>query len=386
MSNLLQGSTGVSRKFAGRGKSAFTLVELLVVIAIIGVLVALLLPAVQAAREAARRSQCQNNLKQIGLGWINHESTHKSFPSAGWGAAWTADPNRGYGKRQPGSWVYNILAFVEQPALRQLGSGAAVGSTNFRDASIKLHQTPISLFHCPTRREPKLYPANMPGMKSVFSFLPAIAQSDGVAKTDYAANAGDSFYTATSSEEGDIMPQPGNYDEAEGGGRIPSPFPAFEGRCEDPTHKNFQTGVSYALSEISIKRIEDGTSNTYMVGEKWVATDAYEGTAGTSATPGFSWGENQSMYNGYEWDQHRGAWPLNGRRGTSAGAIEAYQPAQDQGGVGAPSPEVKFGSAHAGGFNMVFCDGSVRTLGYDIDHITHSRLASRLDAEPVKLP
>src|SRR5687767_12175748 len=91
-----------------RRVSGFTLVELLVVIAIIGILIALLLPAVQAARESARRSQCANNLKQVGLGVLNYETTHKVFPAA---TTRVADPNQWM--HAPTWWVF-IMPYVEQ--------------------------------------------------------------------------------------------------------------------------------------------------------------------------------------------------------------------------------------------------------------------------------
>ena len=119
----------------------FTLIELLVVIAIIAILIALLLPAVQQAREAARRTQCKNNLKQIGLACLNFESTQKHFPSGGWNFYWAPDPDRGYGPDQPGSWIYNILGFVEKANLRSLGSGIDHRTAAYHNAQIQLCQT-----------------------------------------------------------------------------------------------------------------------------------------------------------------------------------------------------------------------------------------------------
>ena len=102
---------GDRRRLAG-----FTLVELLVVIAIIGILVALLLPAIQAARESARRTQCVNNLRQIGVGCLNFESAYKNFPTAGGAVEQFIDPNEqvkaSYGY-EGASWMYQILPYIE---------------------------------------------------------------------------------------------------------------------------------------------------------------------------------------------------------------------------------------------------------------------------------
>mgnify|MGYP001986282372 CR=1 FL=1 len=162
-------------------KAAFTLVELLVVIAIIGILIGLLLPAVQAAREAARRSQCSNNLRQLGLACLNHEQAFGHFPTGGFGWALCGDPDLGFGRDQPGGWIFNILPFIETENVRDLAAGRQGAAK--KTALAKMNGIPLLMLYCPSRRSAMAYPTRHAPMNADFAAI--------VGKTDYVANAGD---------------------------------------------------------------------------------------------------------------------------------------------------------------------------------------------------
>jgi prepilin-type N-terminal cleavage/methylation domain-containing protein len=365
----------IKRTGRSRAPRAFTLVELLVVIAIIGILVALLLPAIQAARESGRRNQCKNNLKQIGLACLNHEDAHKHFPSGGWGFDWTADPNRGYGPDQPGSWIYNVLDYLEEPTLRELGDGMAVTDPGFRDASIQRHRTALEVFQCPSRRPARPYhsPWGPPDSQDIKEqpWLADVGRTSGVGKSDYAANSGDALNFS-----GDRFYRPESYatiDQAQWSPTNVCPSPGANPANDD--EELCQSGVIYYRSTVKVSQVADGTSKTYLAGEKWMPIDGYEGFPNEDAA-GFTAGDNQSMYTGYEWDNHRVSWnPASSR------PKEFFQPAQDSRGDGDNGPEPRFGSAHAASFQMVFCDGSVQSIGYDIDPTAHRALAHRFEGD-----
>jgi prepilin-type processing-associated H-X9-DG protein len=129
-------------------------VELLVVIAIIGILVALLLPAVQSARESARRTQCQNNLKQIGLAFHNHEGSLKFFPTGGWD--WNTPPTYisgqpATGREQQAGWGFQILPYLEGV---NAWSGSSAGTD--LDRILQVIGSPNKNYFCPTRRKPQV--------------------------------------------------------------------------------------------------------------------------------------------------------------------------------------------------------------------------------------
>jgi prepilin-type N-terminal cleavage/methylation domain-containing protein/prepilin-type processing-associated H-X9-DG protein len=168
------------RTHCRRSLSAFTLVEVLVVIAIIGALIALTLPAIEMARESSRRSACANNLRQMGVAVRLHLDSYQIFPTGGWGEKWVGDPDGGYGIKQPGGWIYNILAYIEENNLRELGKG---GNPELkRAAATKMMAAPVPIFYCPSRRLVRVYP---------YTGTPALENAnppEKVAKSDFAIN------------------------------------------------------------------------------------------------------------------------------------------------------------------------------------------------------
>ncbi len=319
-------------------KTGFTLVELLVVITIIGILIGLLLPAVQSAREAARRLQCQNNLKQMSLAFLNHEQAWGYFPTGGWGWHWVGDPDRGFGVEQTGGWAYNILPYVEQESLWSMGAGMSSG-----DKSAQISQrirTPLSFHNCPSRRRAITYPDSK-NMNYRNGHGSSNISSATVARTDYAANLGSEGYW---------------------GGLSFDTYATGDSKSEQEWINAFQggrlyDGVVFRRSQVPAALVRDGLSNTYMLGERNLNPFDY--------ATGSALNDDQCLYIGHDQDVLVGTW---GR------------PYQDRAGVEARG---LFGSAHSAGFNMAFCDGSVRSISYSIDPDVHRVLGARASGEVI---
>jgi hypothetical protein len=344
------------------------------------ILIALLLPAIQAAREAARRSQCKNNLKQIGLASLNHVSAQKFFPSGGWGWTWVGDADRGFGMNQPGGWEYSLLPFIEGSTIRLLGKGMT-GTAKYQAQGL-MQSITLPIFVCPSRRGQVT--TKVTGLQNA-AVPPGATELRG-ALTDYAGNGGtDAANCCSGTNAG-----PGAGSDTNG----------FDVRAYIVSRPWWPTatGILYGGSEVSVKQITDGTSKTYLAGEKSLQPHCYAGIGG-----GVCPDDDQSMYQGHDWDTIR--WAGNGPAGLSlppsspaAGTVD-WRPLKDfdsqddanpwntmigygRNGVGITN----FGAAHASGCHFVMCDGSVQSIAYSVDLQVHWKLANRKDGYQVNLP
>jgi hypothetical protein len=206
----------------------------------------------------------------------------------------------------------------------------------------------------------------------VQTWLENVAQNrGGVVKGDYAANTGDAREFDTFN-----MYEPTDYRTADTSNQwSDTTCKTVASRGGPQVSQYCQTGVMFYRSEIELSQISDGTANTYLVGEKYIRPEAYDGAATAALDPCcWSLGENQSLYTGFEWDNHRVAYnPLTTQPGAGR---EYFQPRQDTPGY---ENSGAFGSAHTAGLQMAMCDGSVQFISYDIDSDTHRWLAGRAD-------
>jgi len=299
-----------------RRRKAFTLVELLVVIAIIGILVALLLPAVQAAREAARRMQCGNNLKQIGLAIHNYHDTYKTFPS-GW--IYAGGPNN-VANQETYAWSVFILPFLEQTPLQDrlypsrafMYQSLVQGGppSNVRADIVAAATTKLPSYICPSDA----------------------GASDGLVHTNRHFGGG----------VGTVAAGLGNW-------RVSvSNYMGVRGHRSNAT-RNIDSGVLFVDSRISFNDILDGSSSTFAVGER----DTFYCRSGT-------------------WVGVRNP---NGAGTRGVHVVSGHsQPKLNQDVISIPWDTADFGcgegfsSLHPGGAQFVLCDGSTRFVSETISH------------------
>lgn len=323
-------SANVGRHSRPRG---FTLVELLVVIAIIGILVALLLPAIQAARDAARRSQCSNNMKQIGLAILNYESTKKMFPAGRHVRAINNQDTASWS-----TWSIDILPYMEENGLYAMWNpkfSLDDPNPDPTNTNWKLKQQRVEAYLCPADEETNVLviPETGPGA--------ALAAPKNLYQPgSYRTNAGAGY---------DIFC--GSYwDNVYGIEKFilnPLGGPKSRGPVYTVVDAASASGVAFPR-EVQLKQITDGTSKTRLAGEYMTRTNPRRRTL---------WAYAYTSYNS-------SSGTLN-----SATLIPDYNQCVNlPGSTCTEHCKRAWGSFHGGGiFQNVFCDGAVRAISDSVD-------------------
>jgi prepilin-type N-terminal cleavage/methylation domain-containing protein/prepilin-type processing-associated H-X9-DG protein len=352
---------------------AFTLVELLVVIAIIGILVALLLPAIQAAREAARRIQCKDNLKNIGLSCLNHVDTLKVFPTGGetWGCLLEH-----YFEPQPPDpgaklmstekigigWGFQLLPFLEEGAIHNIQTADQV------------RRQVIPIYSCPSRRgvtrgaEGRVL-TDYAGIQPCSTISNPTQATPNPPKIDVNpavlsySTVATNFYKSGGAAGGPAQGSPIQNDSTYDGVIVRASWRYIS--YDAATSKAQGKYATNVPSPTKIAKITDGTSKTMMIAEKYIRADFYNG-----GTPS----DDTGWSDGWDPDAMRSTCPLP----LSDGDVNVPFTGRIGSDPGDPVWETfLLGSAHTGGLNAVFADGSVRTIGYDIDPYVYNALGTR---------
>jgi len=351
---------------ARRARNAFTLIELLVVIAIIAILIGLLLPAVQKVREAAARTKCQNNLKQLGIAMHAYENAKSRLPQAGTHSSTASGGYPGQGGSWGYSWMAHLLPYIEQGPLSTyltrstldttlMPSGAAdanlndMGYNNANNNAMILDK-PIPIYQCPS------------------SLFPVKSLSNNRMTPDYTAVIG-------------CINDPVNF------------APSQDNQANSGQYGiSANTGMMRMRDSMSLASIPDGTSNTILVAEVSGGFKDGVGAAPVDVRPGHVYGWMMGTPYIYTTTDNRGMnwttvrYPINYSNTTSTSLLQTSAAA---GGSGIMTfqagANIPISSSHSGGANVLMGDGSVQFLRDSTATTVLGRLASAVDGLPVSI-
>ncbi len=396
-------------------RSGFSLVELLIAISIVVALTAIVLPAIQSVRESARLTSCRSNIAQLSKGLLQHETFYGYFPSGGWSPQWLGMTERPGDSSQPGGWAFGVLPYIEELHVRNMVANVPAAGMNA--AYERLVTTPLPMFACPSRRGSRSLPLSSttfqggtvtltkatrsdfamnggsggsralgfeglcPRLSAYSAAATAAAKTSAKSKKVTICHAppgnptkGNSLSVAVSSlnghmnHSGDVLGACDSCDKPVDG-ILSSPASIAEGDswrkmslADKLTNLGdmgipdvVQDGLAGRMTRLQPASVYDGLSNTYLIGEKYVAADTY--------SSGDDQGDQVPLMAGYS---------------SNASRWGVVQPARDMRGVSNPRA---FGSGHHGGWNVAYADGMVRTVSFDIDLTLHAQLSSRNDGK-----